>query len=108
MRLRIYSPEKTLADCFKYRNELGLDTALAGCGKTQSGDPPAKSLLPAGVIIAPCIYLVHRRPQLWPEPEKFNPDRFLDARPGRPAASILRRTIVARFVAHRGAPQGHG
>lgn len=26
--MRIYSPEKTIADCFKYRNKLGLDTAL--------------------------------------------------------------------------------
>jgi predicted transcriptional regulator of viral defense system len=26
--VRIYSPEKTLADCFKYRNKLGLDTAI--------------------------------------------------------------------------------
>lgn len=26
--LRIYSREKTLADCFKYRNRIGLDTAL--------------------------------------------------------------------------------
>lgn len=25
---RIYSPEKTLADCFKHRNVVGLDTAL--------------------------------------------------------------------------------
>lgn len=24
----IYSPEKTLADCFKYRNKIGLDTTL--------------------------------------------------------------------------------
>ena len=28
IRLRVYSPEKTLADCFKYRNKLGLDTVL--------------------------------------------------------------------------------
>ena len=28
IKLRIYSPEKTLADCFKYRNKLGLDTVL--------------------------------------------------------------------------------
>jgi predicted transcriptional regulator of viral defense system len=28
MRLRVYSPEKTLADCFKYRNKLGLDVFL--------------------------------------------------------------------------------
>jgi len=26
--VRIYSPEKTLADCFKYRNKIGLDVAL--------------------------------------------------------------------------------
>lgn len=26
--LRVYSPEKTLADCFKYRNKIGLDTAI--------------------------------------------------------------------------------
>lgn len=26
-RVRIYSPEKTVADCFKYRNKIGLDTA---------------------------------------------------------------------------------
>jgi predicted transcriptional regulator of viral defense system len=26
--VRIYSPEKTLADCFKFRNQVGLDTVL--------------------------------------------------------------------------------
>ena len=26
--VRVYSPEKTLADCFKYRNKLGLDLVL--------------------------------------------------------------------------------
>ncbi|UZJ40615.1 type IV toxin-antitoxin system AbiEi family antitoxin domain-containing protein [Prosthecochloris sp. SCSIO W1101] len=26
--VRIYSPEKTLADCFKFRNTIGLDVAL--------------------------------------------------------------------------------
>jgi predicted transcriptional regulator of viral defense system len=26
--IRIYSPEKTLADCFKYRNKIGLETAI--------------------------------------------------------------------------------
>jgi predicted transcriptional regulator of viral defense system len=26
--VRIYSPEKTLADCFKFRNKVGLDTAI--------------------------------------------------------------------------------
>ncbi len=26
--VRIYSPEKTIADCFKYRNKIGLDIAI--------------------------------------------------------------------------------
>ena len=28
VRVRIYSPEKTLADCFKFRNKIGLDTVI--------------------------------------------------------------------------------
>ena len=36
---------------------------------------------PAGVVAAPCIYLTHRRSDLWPEPEQFNPDRFLGKKP---------------------------
>ncbi|MBI2360804.1 MAG: hypothetical protein HYV04_18185 [Deltaproteobacteria bacterium] len=26
--VKIYSPAKTVADCFKYRNKIGLDVAL--------------------------------------------------------------------------------
>ena len=26
--VRVYSPEKTIADCFKFRNKVGLDTAV--------------------------------------------------------------------------------
>lgn len=28
--MNIFSPEKTIADCFKYRNKLGLDLAIEG------------------------------------------------------------------------------
>ena len=28
--IRVYSAEKTLADCFKYRNKIGMDTVLEG------------------------------------------------------------------------------
>jgi predicted transcriptional regulator of viral defense system len=28
VRVQIYSPEKTIADCFKYRNKIGLDVAI--------------------------------------------------------------------------------
>ncbi|UCH97541.1 MAG: type IV toxin-antitoxin system AbiEi family antitoxin domain-containing protein [Candidatus Aminicenantes bacterium] len=28
VRIRVYNPAKTVADCFKYRNKIGLDVAL--------------------------------------------------------------------------------
>ena len=34
--------------------------------------------IPPGTILAFCSYLLHRRPELFPEPLCFNPDRFLD------------------------------
>jgi cytochrome P450 len=37
--------------------------------------------LPEGVVAAPCIYLAHRRSDVYPDPERFDPERFL----GKPA-----------------------
>jgi cytochrome P450 len=36
--------------------------------------------LPAGIRVYPGIALVHRRPDLYPEPDRFRPERFLDGR----------------------------
>lgn len=61
--------------------------------------------LPSGVAIAPCIYLVHRRPDLWPDPEKFDPSRFLDSRPSPyaffPFGGGVRRCLGAAFAAYQ-------
>ena len=34
--------------------------------------------LPAGVRVTPCIHLLHRRPETYPEPDAFRPERFLE------------------------------
>ncbi|HEY9846744.1 MAG TPA: cytochrome P450 [Candidatus Caenarcaniphilales bacterium] len=31
-----------------------------------------------GTMLAPCIYLTHQREELYPEPKRFNPERFLE------------------------------
>ncbi|HEV3048464.1 MAG TPA: cytochrome P450 [Solirubrobacteraceae bacterium] len=40
--------------------------------------------LPAGVSITPAIHLVHRRPDIYPEPHAFRPERFIEAEGGSP------------------------
>jgi len=34
--------------------------------------------LPAGVHVAPCLYLTHRRADVWGDPHAFRPERFLE------------------------------
>jgi cytochrome P450 len=38
--------------------------------------------LPSGCTVVACTFLLHRRPELWPDPETFQPGRFLGLRPG--------------------------
>lgn len=33
--------------------------------------------IPAGVMVVPCMYLTHRLPDIYPEPERFRPERFI-------------------------------
>ena len=35
---------------------------------------------PPGVVLCPCNHLVHRRPDLYPNPQDFRPERFLERR----------------------------
>jgi cytochrome P450 len=58
--------------------------------------------LPAGVHIAPSIYLLHRRPDLYPDPLAFRPERFLGVTPGTyewiPFGGGIRRCLGASFA----------
>jgi cytochrome P450 len=47
---------------------------------------------PPGVVLCPCSYLVHRRESLYPEPDRFRPERFLER----------------KFAAHEWFPFGGG
>ncbi len=58
--------------------------------------------LPPGVHVTPCIYLTHRRRDLWADPTAFRPERFLDGAP-EPYAFIpfgggTRRCLGAAFA----------
>ncbi|HEX4464111.1 MAG TPA: cytochrome P450 [Solirubrobacterales bacterium] len=58
--------------------------------------------LPAGITVAPSIYLVHRNPEVYPEPQRFLPERFLDNPPGTytwiPFGGGVRRCLGASFA----------
>ena len=57
--------------------------------------------LPAGARAAPCGWLVHRRPDIYPDPHAFRPERFLEAPPGTytwiPFGGGTRRCLGASF-----------
>ena len=59
--------------------------------------------LPAGVHVAACIYLTHRRADVWGDPSAFRPERFLGGPPASPYAWIpfgggVRRCLGAPFA----------
>jgi cytochrome P450 len=60
--------------------------------------------LPAGTVVAPSIYLVHRRPEIYPDPARFDPERFLGDKPQGgtytwiPFGGGVRRCLGAAFA----------
>jgi cytochrome P450 len=55
--------------------------------------------LPAGANVVPSIHLVHRDPTIYPEPDAFRPERFVETPPGTytwiPFGGGVRRSIGA-------------
>jgi cytochrome P450 len=58
--------------------------------------------LPAGIVVSPSIYLTHRRPDVYPDPEAFRPERFLERPAGTytwiPFGGGVRRCLGASFA----------
>jgi cytochrome P450 len=58
--------------------------------------------IPAGTTVAPCVYLLHRRPEVYPDPYSFRPERFLERAPGTytwiPFGGGVRRCLAASFA----------
>ena len=58
--------------------------------------------LPAGTLVLPAIAAIHARADLFPEPEEFRPERFLDGAPESyawiPFGGGVRRCIGASFA----------
>jgi cytochrome P450 len=58
--------------------------------------------LPRGAVVAPAIYLVHRRPSLYPRPTLFDPRRFRTFKPAAweflPFGGGLRKCVGAAFA----------
>jgi cytochrome P450 len=60
--------------------------------------------LPAGTAVGACIYLAHRNPDVYPEPEQFRPERFLGTTPDPvswlPFGGGIRRCVGAQFATY--------
>ena len=58
--------------------------------------------IPAGVTVAPCVYLIHLREDIYPQPRSFLPERFLDHQAGTytwiPFGGGVRRCVAASFA----------
>ncbi len=58
--------------------------------------------IPAGASLAPCIYLIHRREDIYPDPDAFRPERFLEQPAGTytwiPFGGGVRRCLGASFA----------
>jgi cytochrome P450 len=58
--------------------------------------------IPAGTTIAPCVHLVHRREDIYPQPLSFKPERFLERPAGTytwiPFGGGVRRCLAASYA----------
>lgn len=87
------------------REALRLTPPIGHIGRVvQKPFPLGRYTVPPGWIVTPCIYLVHHNPRIFPEPRRFDPDRFLGKRlephTFLPFGGGARRCIGMSFALH--------
>jgi len=85
------------------RESLRLRPVVPLAGRRLAVDLDTEALhLPAGTDVTPAIWLTHTRPDLYPEPYAFRPERFLEQAPTTygwiPYGGGVRRCIGAAFA----------
>jgi cytochrome P450 family 135 len=85
------------------QESLRLRPVVPLAGRRLASELHADGLtLPAGADVTPAIWLTHTRPDLYPEPYAFRPERFLDRPPTTygwiPFGGGVRRCLGAAFA----------
>jgi cytochrome P450 len=85
------------------KETLRIHPVIPGVGRVLQRPARVGGLdLPAGIAVGCSIYLVHSDPDTWPDPERFDPTRFLDHKPTPytyfPFGGGLRRCIGEAFA----------
>ncbi len=85
------------------KESLRIHPVIPGVGRVlMERETVGGESLPPGVVVGCSIYLAHMNPEVWPEPERFDPDRFLGKRPSPntyfPFGGGIRRCIGEAFA----------
>jgi cytochrome P450 len=104
---RLADGEPGLAEAaFTETLRLHPPVPLGGLRRLRRAMTVAGRRLPAGATLAPCSLLVHRRPDVYPQPTAWRVDRFLDKRPPPgawlPFGGGVRRCVGAAFAHFEG------
>ena len=90
------------------KEALRVKPVIAGVGRVVRGEPFALNgyAIPPGVEINPSITTIHRRPDHYPDPGEFRPERFLgegapDTYTWLPFGGGTRRCLGASFALMR-------
>jgi cytochrome P450 len=85
------------------KETLRVRPVVTDCARKLTSDATVAGFeLPKGALVLPAIALLNRHPDLWPDPEEFRPERFLEGQPDPyswiPFGGGVRRCIGAAFA----------